>query len=123
MSGIFWSGYPGKILDAWSNNKIKLILSKDILNEYIRAGQILSKKYSTIDIPPFIDLVTIYSELHQPMKLKGPISRDPDDDKFIALALAAKCSCIVSGDNDLLSVDGIFDIKILKPSDFVKQYL
>ncbi len=35
------------------------------------------------------------------IKLKTPVSRDPDDDKFIAIALAANCAC-VSGDNDLL---------------------
>jgi len=36
MSGIFWSGNPGKILDAWSNKKIILIFSKEIIDEYIR---------------------------------------------------------------------------------------
>lgn len=123
MSGIFWAGNPGKILDAWGNQKIKLIFSKEILDEYIRVGKILSKKYSGVDISPFIDLLTIYGELHQPVKLKSAVSQDPDDDKFIAVALAAKCPCIVSGDIDLLSVNGIFDIKILKPVDFIKQYL
>src|SRR3989338_3198568 len=123
MSGIFWSGNPGKILDAWSNNKIKLIFSKEILDEYIRVGQILSKKYSGVEVAPFIDLLAVYAELYLPIKLKNPISQDPDDDKFIAVALAAKCPCIVSGDVDLLSVDGVFEIKILKPADFVKKYL
>ena len=123
MSGIFWSGNPGKILDAWSNSKIKLIFSKEILDEYIRVGAILSKKYPGVDIAPFIDLLTIYGELHQPIKLKEPVSQDSDDDKFIAVSLSAKCPCIVSGDIDLLSVDGVFDINILKPADFVKKYL
>ncbi|HLB56521.1 MAG TPA: putative toxin-antitoxin system toxin component, PIN family [Coxiellaceae bacterium] len=123
MSGIFWSGNPGKILDAWGNNKIKIVFSYEILDEYIRVGQILSKKYPGIDISPFIDLLTIHGELHQPIKLKDPVSQDSDDDKFIAVALAAKCPCIVSGDVDLLSVDGVFEIKILKPADFVKKYL
>lgn len=93
MSGIFWSGIPGKIVDALGNRKIKVIFSKEILDEYIRVGQVLAKKYPTIDISPFIDLLTIYGELHQPVKLKEPISQDPDDDKFIAVALAAKCHC------------------------------
>ena len=123
MSGIFWSGNPGKILDAWSDKKIKLIFSREILDEYIRVGEILSKKYPRVDISPFVDLLTIYGELHQPAQLKKPISQDSDDDKFIAVALAAKCSCIVSGDIDLLLVDGIFGIQILKPAEFVKKYL
>lgn len=123
MSGIFWAGNPGKILEAWSNNKIKLIFSTEILEEYVRVGQILSKKYPGVEVTPFIDLLMVYGELHLPIKLKHPISQDPDDDKFIAVAQAAKCLCIVSGDVDLLSVDGVFDIHILKPADFVKKYL
>jgi predicted nucleic acid-binding protein len=65
----------------------------------------------------------MYGELHQPIRLNTPISNDPDDDKFIAVAFAAKCPYIVSGDVDLLSVDGVFGINILKPADFVKNYL
>jgi hypothetical protein len=33
------------------------------------------------------------------------VSRDPDDDKFLALAVAGEASVIVSGDDDLLSLD------------------
>ncbi len=38
MSGIFWSGPPAKILDAWQERKIDIILSPEILDEYIRIG-------------------------------------------------------------------------------------
>lgn len=123
MSGIFWAGHPARILDAWSDGKIKLIVSPDILNEYVRVGNILSKKYPGVDISPFIDLVTIYGEFVSPVTLKEPVSRDADDDKFIATALAAKCKLIVSGDKDLLTVDGCFAIEIIKPNDFVNKYL
>jgi len=123
MSGIFWAGNPGKILNAWGNHKIKLVFSQEILDEYTRVGQLLSKKYPGINISPFIDLLIMYGELHLPAKLKKSISQDPDDDKFIALAVTAKCLCIVSGDVDLLSVDGVFGIKILKPVEFIKKYL
>ena len=101
MSGIFWAGHPARILDAWSDEKIKLIVSPEILNEYVRVGNILSKKYPGVDISPFIDLTTIYGEFVSPAILKGPVSRDADDDKFIATALAAKCKLIVSGDKEM----------------------
>ena len=123
MSGVFWAGIPGKILDAWSLKKIKLIFSHEILNEYVRVGEILMKKYPNVSVSPFVEFVTIFGELHTPACLSKFISRDSDDDKFIAVALAAQCNCIVSGDSDLLSVDGCFGIKILKPADFVKKYL
>lgn len=123
MSGIFWSGAPEKILDAWHANKVKLIVSPDILDEYVKVADRLSKKYPGVDVSPFIDLVTVYGELVSPVKLKEPVSRDPDDDKFIATALAAKCKLIVSGDDDLLTVTGCFGIDIIKPGDFVRRYL
>ena len=123
MSGIFWSGAPEKILDAWHELRVKLIVSPDILSEYVAVADRLAKKYPGVDVAPFIDLVTVYGELISPIKLKEPVSRDPDDDKFIATALAAKCKLIVSGDQDLLTVDGCFDIDIIKPGEFVKKYL
>lgn len=50
MSGIFWSGPPAKILSAWHEKRLQLVISPDILNEYIRVGDILSKKYTDINI-------------------------------------------------------------------------
>ena len=40
MSGIFWSGSPAKILDAWQQKKLKMVISPDILDEYTRVGHI-----------------------------------------------------------------------------------
>mgnify|MGYP003525425025 FL=1 len=121
ISGIFWSGTPAKILNAWYEKKIKIVCSLEILDEYSRVSDILSKKYPSVDMEPFINLMIRDAELFTPIKLKTPVSRDPDDDKFIAVALAANCHLIVSGDNDLLSVTGYKDIEIINPSEFVKK--
>jgi len=123
MSGIFWSGTPAKILDAWQKEKIKMIISPDILDEYTRVSQILAIKYPGIDIDPIIELVTVFSELYIPKQLLSPISRDPDDDKFIALAIAANCKIIVTGDGDLLDIDANIGIECIKPGNFINKYL
>ena len=122
VSGIFWSGAPAKILAAWHKKALKVICSLEILDEYRRVGDVLSKKYA-LDISPFIHRMVKESELFSPVKLKEPVSRDPDDDKFIAVAIAAQCRLIVSGDKDLLSINGYAGIAILKPNEFVKEYL
>lgn len=49
-----------------------------------------------------------------------PIARDPDDDIFLHLALAARAGVIVSGDTDLLVLRAISDIPIVTPSYFLK---
>lgn len=41
--------------------------------------------------------------------------RDPSDDKFIALALTAKATRLITGDADLLCLDPLGDLRILTP--------
>ena len=123
VSALFWKGAPYHILEAWQENKIKLVFSEEILEEYIRVGTILGKKYKGLDLFSMIDLLTIYGELCFPVTLEAAVSRDPDDDKFLACALGASCNFIVSGDKDLLDISGYADVDVLKPADFVKKYL
>jgi putative PIN family toxin of toxin-antitoxin system len=49
-----------------------------------------------------------------------PRCRDPKDDKFLALALECEADAIVSSDDDLLVLDPWLDIRVLRPSDFLK---
>lgn len=121
MSGIFWSGPPYEILERWKQGKICLVVSQEILSEYKRVGEILSEKYPQVDLGPFLELLTMYAELQEPIKLSQPISRDPDDDKFIACALAAKVRWIISGDKDLLSVPDNIGVKVITPTTFLKE--
>ncbi len=44
--------------------------------------------------------------------------RDPDDDKFLELALASRASVIVTGDPDLLVLDPWRGIRVIKLADF-----
>ncbi len=44
--------------------------------------------------------------------------RDPDDDKFLELALASRAAAIVTGDPDLLELDPWRGIRIVKLADF-----
>lgn len=60
--------------------------------------------------------------MYVPSKLNGQISCDPDDDKFIACALAANVKYIISGDQDLLTISEYQKINIIKPGNFVKTY-
>jgi predicted nucleic acid-binding protein len=48
--------------------------------------------------------------------------RDSNDDKFLALALAIKANCIVTGDQDLLVLHPFQGIPILTPADFLNKF-
>lgn len=48
--------------------------------------------------------------------------RDPKDDKFLALALAANARCIVSSDDDLLVLHPWRSIPVLRAADFLARF-
>ena len=123
VSGIFFSGPPFQILKAWRDRKLHLVISTDILAEYQRVATILGEKYNTIDLQPIFDLITVNSEIIEAPPLNAPVCADPDDDMFIACALASNCKIIVSGDKHLLDVNGYQGIEVLKPRPFVDTYL
>lgn len=56
VSAVFFGGVPGRILEAWRDGKLQLVLSVDILEEYQRVGQVLASKYSGVDLKPFLNL-------------------------------------------------------------------
>jgi predicted nucleic acid-binding protein len=50
-------------------------------------------------------------------------SRDPDDDKFLELAVAGEAEVIVSGDQDLLVLDPFQGARMVRPRTFVEEFL
>ena len=47
--------------------------------------------------------------------------RDPKDDKYLALALAAEAATIVSSDHDLLTLDPWRNVRVLLPRDYLQS--
>ena len=47
------------------------------------------------------------------------VCRDPKDDHVLELAVNGQATCVVSGDNDLLTLHPFRDIPILKPAEFL----
>ena len=123
VSGIFFSGPPFQILNAWRNKEIQLVISTAILAEYQRVAMILGAKYSQVDLVPVLNLLTVNSEIVETPPLAEVVCADPDDDMFIACALASKTKIIISGDKHLLEISGYQGIQVLKPRLFVDTYL
>ena len=123
VSGIFFAGVPGQILEAWRGGKVQLVLSPEIVEEYVEVLHRLEKLYSPMKVEPIIELVLAGAEIVTVPPLEKPISADPDDDKFIACALASKAKVIISGDKHLLDMDGFQGLEISMPSEFINKYL
>jgi putative PIN family toxin of toxin-antitoxin system len=123
ISGIFFGGPPHRILQGWRDGRVKLVLSPEILDEYRRVAEDLKTQFPAIDLTAILELLMVAAEMHQADPLSEPTCIDPDDDKFLACALASGSRLIVSGDKHLLAVDGYQGIEILKPRQFVDRYL
>lgn len=123
VSGIFFSGPPYQILNAWQSGKFELAVSQEILDEYRRVGEILAEEYSNINLNPILNFVIEHAKVYEPAKLREPVCEDPEDDKFFACALASRSKTIISGDKHLLKVSGYEGIEVLKPREFADRYL
>jgi uncharacterized protein len=64
-------------------------------------------------------LIAVHATVVDARLLDAPVSADPDDEQFLAAALAAEAPWIVSGDKQLLAVSGWSGITVLKPRAFV----
>jgi predicted nucleic acid-binding protein len=54
VSAVFFGGVPGRILEAWRDGRLQLVLSAAVLDEYQRVGQVLSAQYEGMDLEPIL---------------------------------------------------------------------
>jgi hypothetical protein len=47
--------------------------------------------------------------------------RDPKDDKWLEVAVAGRATCVITGDNDLLTLDPFRGIRIVTPAQFLES--
>ena len=123
VSGVFLSGPPFQILAAWREGRVQLVISPDILEEYRRVGEILAEDHPGVRFESILEFVIQNALLVSSPPLPEGVCADPDDDKFLACALASESDIVVSGDRHLLKVSGYQDSKVLKPHEFPEKHL
>jgi len=119
----FFGGNPKKIIGLWKKGKIKLCLSREIVDEYVEVLQRLGLQNES----ELQELLGIFSKGHNIIfSASTPsliiIDQDPDDNMFIECAVALECSHIISGDKHLKSVENYMGIKIVNPGEFLIQF-
>ncbi|MGB3563068.1 MAG: putative toxin-antitoxin system toxin component, PIN family [Thermoanaerobaculia bacterium] len=123
ISGVFFAGLPLRILEAWRDGRVDLVISPAILEEYRRVGERLAAQFEGLSLEPFLMLLATHSEIVEPPDLIEPVASDPDDDKFLACALISDAQLIISGDKHLLAVSPYNGVKVVSPRQFVESYL
>jgi uncharacterized protein len=119
-------GPSAQMLDLWRRQEFILITSDEILREIHKVMHYpkIMRKYGLTEeeIDELLHTVEHYAIVlgHLP-KLKF-IREDPDDDKFLACAVAAEVDYIVSGDVHLLSLRSFQNIPIVTVREFLKNF-
>lgn len=118
-------GASHELLRFVISGHIELFLSVDIIDEAIgilaNSQRLLTRYgYSPEEVGQYrADLITIATIVDDPAPTPGVVPRDPDDDKIVACALAARVAYLVSRDRDLLSLRSYADITIIAPEQFL----
>jgi putative PIN family toxin of toxin-antitoxin system len=123
ISGVFFAGPPYEVLKAWRDRRIQILISDEIIEEYRRVGELLSKQFPAIEFAPALQLLVIHAEFVRPKKMTAQVCEDPDDDKFLECAISGNGNLIVSGDKHLLKISGHKGIVVVSPRNFVDNYL
>jgi hypothetical protein len=117
----FFGGIPRKIIDRWKTGRILLCVSKPILDEYLSVLMRLGLE-NEIEAHELVGLFRrstgiLFTARTPQLRI---VEKDPDDDKFIACAVALHASHIISGDKHLLAVEDYAGIRILTPRQFLE---
>ncbi|WP_069790880.1 putative toxin-antitoxin system toxin component, PIN family (plasmid) [Cyanobacterium sp. IPPAS B-1200] len=109
---------PAQVLN-WGENTGIILYSTDTLMELL---SVLSrKKFAKYIEPKEINELSERIKINWhcvPIIQRVNLCRDEKDNKFIDLALNGRASHLITGDNDLLVLNPIQDISILKPRNF-----
>lgn len=122
ISALLFSGTASRLVSLWQSRRVALLVSREILEEYLRVLAYPKFKLSDQEIRllveeellPFVQTVRVRRRL-------AVVRRDPDDDKFLECAVAGRAAYLVTGDRDLRELDSFRGITILAVGEFLEQ--
>jgi len=124
VSATFWYGDSYKIIEKVENKEIELILSKEIIEEFVKVLEYeeIQKKIrnKNLEMKRTAEKFVSISTIVEPIKKLNVVKDDPKDDKIVECAVEGRADYIISQDNHLLKLKEVENIKIIKPGDFLE---
>lgn len=124
ISSTFWCGSSDKIMERVESKEIELILSKEIIKEFMEVleyEEIQQKiKNKNLDMKRTVEKIVSISTIVEPKQKLDVVKEDAKDNKIIECAFEGNAEYVVSQDNHLLKLDKFGEIKILTPEEFLK---
>ena len=122
VSGVGWGGPPGAVLDAALAGHFEIVTSPALLDELRRVLSYPKLQAVIGDADELVKFLALAAFVVTPTETVA-VSRDPDDDRLVEAALAANADVIVTGDQDLLTIGSVDQIRILTPREFLATLL
>ena len=119
LPGVFFGGPPRDVLAAWRASRIEMVVSGEIIQEYLRVGVRLSARFPGADLDRVLDMVAETAMLVSAPALPEPVCEDRDDDKFLACAVAAGARYVVSSDRALLATSPYRNVTVIRSRDLL----
>jgi len=121
LSGLLWQGNPGKLLDEARRDKVSLATTIALLAELrgVMAREKFARQLATrgLAVDDLFDGYSALATLVTEASIPATVLRDPPDDRVLAAALAAGADLIVSGDDDLLSMESFRGMPIVTAAE------
>jgi putative PIN family toxin of toxin-antitoxin system len=121
ISALLFRGLPSRLIPLWQKGKATLLVSSQVLKEYLRvlayprfelAAQEI-KSIIEVELLPFVEAVRVESKIRV-------IAKDPSDDKFLELAVDGKADFLISHDKHLLGLGVFRGTQILSVAEFLR---
>lgn len=112
-------GQVGKINDEWRAGKFILIVSEDIVSEYLDVLQRPKLHLKSRTIATIVNRIYRKAEFVTPEEKIFVVLADMTDNKFIEAAITGKTDYIVSGDKHLLDLKEFQTIPIITARAFL----
>jgi putative PIN family toxin of toxin-antitoxin system len=124
---LLWHDAPNALIEQAKLDVFTIITSPLLLGEFEKV--IRRRKFRTVLVRARTDPRRLLSDVRQLVEiveappLRRQVSRDPDDDGVLAVAVAGSVDLIVSGDDDLLSLRHHNGIRIVGPAEALRLIL
>ncbi len=124
VSGIAYpASMPGRIVGAWRQGALEVVLSRHILEELARVLPRLNDKlnWQPADFADLIDILAQQADLVEPEPIADASAvRDPGDIPILGTLIASKADYLLTGDADLLAVADRH--AVVTPAEFWRKH-
>jgi putative PIN family toxin of toxin-antitoxin system len=120
ISGVLHIGKPSKILDLALQNRIEIVASVQIIDEFKEVIARDKFRLSSEEQEIFTNFIIRLCRIVAVKSIFKVVKDDPDDDVIVRTAYDSKVDYIVSGDRHILDLGAFAGIKIVRASELLK---